>query len=88
MKKLTNQISFYSITIEPCEEGGYFASCPLLQGCYAEGETYGETIDNIRSVIEVHIELRKKHKEPISFIRVKKQSDISIQVPVPVFMPA
>jgi predicted RNase H-like HicB family nuclease len=84
MEKLTGQFYFYSIIIEACEEGGYFAYCPLLQGCHAEGETYGKTIDNIRDVIKAHVELRKKHREIIPFIKVKKPSDINIQIPVPV----
>ena len=84
MEKLTNQTYFYPIIIESCEEGGYFTYCPLFQGCHAEGKTYGEAIDNIRDVINVHIKLRKKHKEIIPFIKVKKQSDINIQIPVPV----
>lgn len=66
MEKLNKNASFYSIVIEPCEGGGYFASCPVLQGCHAEGETYGEAIDNIHDVIKVHLLLRKKHKELVS----------------------
>ncbi len=84
MENSIHQIYFYPIVIESCEEGGYFAYCPILQGCHAEGKTYGETIDNIRDVIKVHIELRKKHHELISFVEVKKRSDINIQIPVPV----
>lgn len=84
MEKLTKQIYFYPVVIEPLEEGGYFAECPILQGCHAEGASYGETIDNIRDVIKVHLELRKKHKDIIPFIRVKKQSDVGIQIPVPI----
>ena len=41
----------YPIIIEPCEEGGFFAKCPALQGVHAEGETYSETLENIESVI-------------------------------------
>ncbi|MEK7134455.1 MAG: type II toxin-antitoxin system HicB family antitoxin [Patescibacteria group bacterium] len=84
MEKLNTSTSFYSIVIEACEEGGYFAYCPILQGCHAEGKTYGEVIDHIRDVIKVHLALRKKHKELISFIKVKNRSDINIQIPVPV----
>ena len=84
MEKSANQIYLYPIIIESCGEGGYFAYCPILQGCHAEGETYGEAIDNIRDVIKAHIELRKKHHEFTSFIEIKKQSDINIQMPVPV----
>jgi len=54
-----NSLILYPITIEPHEEGEYFASCPLFQGCHAEGETVGKAIDNIRDVIRVHIEARR-----------------------------
>ena len=84
MEKLNTNTSFYSIIIEACEEGGYFAYCPILQGCHAEGDTYGEAIDNIRDVIKTHLILRRKHKELTSFIKVKNRSDINIQIPVPV----
>ena len=57
MHKNTQNFSFYSVIVEPCEEGGYFAHCPLLQGCHAEGETYREAIDNIYDVIQAHMEL-------------------------------
>ena len=85
MKSANKNISFYSIIIEACDEGGYFAYCPILQGCHAEGETYGEAIDNVRAVIETHLELRKKNKELVSSIHVKNSSDMNIQIPVPVW---
>ena len=75
---------FYPINIELCEEGGFYADCPLLQGCHAEGETYGETIDIMHDVIMAHIELRKKNNEMISSLQVKNRSDIHIQIPVPI----
>lgn len=48
----------FKIIIEPCEEGGYFADCPDLQGCHAEGETYLEALENIQDVIRIHLESR------------------------------
>jgi predicted RNase H-like HicB family nuclease len=46
------------VIIEPCEEGGYFAACPALQGCHAEGETYLEALENIQDIIRIHLESR------------------------------
>ncbi|MHC1577664.1 HicB family protein [ANME-1 cluster archaeon ex4572_4] len=46
------------VIIDPCEEGGYFATCPALQGCHAEGETYLEALENIQDVIKIHLESR------------------------------
>ncbi len=84
MKKTSVKVGIYPITIEPCEEGGFFASCPTLQGCHAEGETYGETIDNIREVIKLYLGARKKDKEPIAGVIVKNPSKIKIDLAVPV----
>ena len=33
-----------TVIVEPCEEGGYFARCLELQGCFAEAETYDEAM--------------------------------------------
>ena len=43
------------------EEGGYFSECPILQGCHAEGDTFGKAIDNLQDVIRVHLQARIKH---------------------------
>ena len=42
----------YPITIEPMEEGDYFASCSALQGAHAEGKTIAEAIENIEDIIK------------------------------------
>ena len=54
----------FTITIEK-DKNGYFAFCPELQGCYAQGETYEETVDNIRDVVRLHIKDRAEDKEII-----------------------
>ena len=34
---------------------GYFVSCPSLQGCYSQGDTYEEAVENIKDAIRLHI---------------------------------
>ncbi|MEW6006699.1 MAG: type II toxin-antitoxin system HicB family antitoxin [bacterium] len=46
----------FPIVIECMEEGGYYAECPLLQGCHVEGETYAEAIENIQDAIKVFLD--------------------------------
>ena len=46
-----------SVVIEK-DEVGYFAFCPELQGCYTQGVTYEETVENIKDAIHLHIEDR------------------------------
>ena len=37
---------------------GYYAFCPELQGCYTQGETYEEVMENITDAVRLHIEDR------------------------------
>jgi predicted RNase H-like HicB family nuclease len=46
-----------SIVME-LDSNGYFVSCPALQGCYSQGETYEEAVLNIKDAIRLHLEDR------------------------------
>lgn len=46
----------YKVIIEPDETGGYVVTCPSLQGCYSQGETIEEALENIREAILLCIE--------------------------------
>jgi predicted RNase H-like HicB family nuclease len=48
------------------DEDGYFVTCPSLQGCYSQGETYEEAIANIKDAIRLHVEDRVANGEEIS----------------------
>jgi len=45
----------YSVIIEK-DEDGYFAHVPIIQGCYAQGDTYEEALLNIEDAIRLHLE--------------------------------
>jgi len=45
----------YSVIIEK-DENGYFAHVPIIQGCYAQGDTYEEVLSNIEDAIKLHID--------------------------------
>jgi predicted RNase H-like HicB family nuclease len=44
-----------SVVIEK-DADGYFAFCPELQGCYTQGESYEEALENIKDAIRLHLE--------------------------------
>lgn len=69
----------FKIVIEECEEGGYYAECPAFQGCHVEGETYEETINEMKQVIAGFIEEYKKTGEKIP---IDNYSIVSVCVPV------
>jgi antitoxin HicB len=53
------------VEIEPWPDGGYIASAPDLQGCWVVGETVPEVVHDIYEVIEMAIESRLEHEEPL-----------------------
>lgn len=38
------------------DKAGYYASCPALQGCYTQGDTYEEALTNVKDAIKLHIQ--------------------------------
>jgi predicted RNase H-like HicB family nuclease len=57
---------------------GYFAYCPQLQGCYTQGDTYGEALENIRDAIGVHIEDRLADGESLPELEAISMTAVEI----------
>ncbi len=72
------------IVIEPLEEGGYYAECPVLSGCHVEGATYWETLEYLDDVIRLHIEGRLEFGDPLpaQLVPVDHFQSFSVQMPV------
>ncbi|MBI1741755.1 type II toxin-antitoxin system HicB family antitoxin [Candidatus Acetothermia bacterium] len=49
---------FVLLAVIEKDKDGYFAFCPALQGCYTQGDTYEEVLDNLEDVIRLPIEDR------------------------------
>jgi predicted RNase H-like HicB family nuclease len=64
MKKVT-----LPIVIE-ADTDGYFVSCPALRGCYSQGDTYEEAVEDIKDAIRLHIEDRLADGEEIPQVAV------------------
>jgi predicted RNase H-like HicB family nuclease len=43
--------------IHPAEEGGYWAEVPALPGCFTDGETIEEIMDNLQDAIQGWLEV-------------------------------
>ena len=67
MPKILN----YRVIVEQDEDGIFVASVPSLQGCYTEGDTFEETLNNIEDVIKLHIKARKARGLPLDDSKTK-----------------
>jgi predicted RNase H-like HicB family nuclease len=45
---------FYKVVLQQSEEG-YSVSCPALPGCWSQGETESEALENIKDAIEEYL---------------------------------
>ena len=54
-----------SVVVEKDKEG-YFAFCPELQGCYTQGSTYEEVMENIKDAVRLDLEDRLDRDEEVS----------------------
>lgn len=55
----------YVVVIHQAEEGGYWAEVPSLEGCFAQGETVEEILDDMKEAIASHLEALREEGRPI-----------------------
>ncbi|MBI5299196.1 MAG: type II toxin-antitoxin system HicB family antitoxin [Deltaproteobacteria bacterium] len=61
---MAKQEYHFTVIIEPCEEGGFYGECPSLPGCHVQGESYEETLSELRHAIAgVVADLQKNGEE-------------------------
>ena len=68
-----------SVVIEKDAEG-YFAFCPELQGCYTQGDSYEEVLDNLKDAIRLHLEDRLENEEKIPAIEAISLTSLEVAV--------
>lgn len=56
----------FKVLLDPDEEtGGYVISCPALPGCYTQGDTIDEALENIRETILLCLEDMLAQDQPV-----------------------
>jgi predicted RNase H-like HicB family nuclease len=68
-----------SVVIEK-DKDGYFAYCPGLQGCYTQGDTYEEVLENIKDAIRLHIMDRLEEGEEIPEVELINLTSVEVAI--------
>jgi predicted RNase H-like HicB family nuclease len=58
------------VLVHPAEEGGFWAEVPALPGCVSEGETWDETLANIREAAEGWLEVSGERAQSVAETQV------------------
>lgn len=46
----------FMVILEQAPEGGFAIHCPTLKGCWSQGDTEEEALENIKDAIKVYLE--------------------------------
>ncbi len=65
MKEKSIKEMRFTVVIEPCEEGGYYAECPALPGCHVEAESLDGILSEMRLVASAYLNDLQEAGEPI-----------------------
>lgn len=71
-------LNFYPIKIEEQDEGGFLASCPTIQGAWAEGETIKAAVDNLSDIVGKVLDYRKNEPSPYPAVEIKDKIKIKL----------
>ncbi len=64
----------FSVVIHKAEEGGYWLEVPALEGCFTQGETMVEVLENAKEAIALYLEgLAQTGKE------IPKDEDVKVE---------
>ena len=53
----------FNVILESAEEGGFTASVPALDGCFSQGDSEQEALENIKEAILCYLEGLEKLNE-------------------------
>ena len=68
----------YSVVVHDAEEGGFWVDVPALPGCYSQGESVDESLQNVTEAIELYLEvLRDEGREAPVDSEVVYRVDVS-----------
>ena len=61
----------FAVVIHEEPEGGYWAEVPALPGCYTQGDTMPELLENVRDAIAGVLDvMREQGREPESNVQI------------------
>jgi len=78
--KKTLKIYDIPVVVEKDRNGYFFAYAPSLQGCYTQGKSLPESLENIKNVVKLHLEDRLATKEIFTSRKPVSLSSLEIKI--------
>ena len=71
---------YYTIRLEPMDEGGFMVSVPALPGCYTFGDDYDHAFAMAEEAIQVWVESLALCGEPVPIEPVPHEASVILRV--------
>ena len=56
----------FSVTLDRDEDGAWIVACPAIPGCFSQGGTRDEALENIRDAIALCLNVRAERGMPLT----------------------
>ncbi len=56
----------FNVTLDRDEDGYWIVECPSIPGCFSQGDTKAEAIENIKDAIKLCLEVRAERGMPLT----------------------
>lgn len=63
------------VIVEPGEDGYFVARVPALKGCWSQGRTREEALENIKEAIDLYLE-----PEPSDYVPIKGRELVELAI--------
>ena len=78
--KIRTKITTWNVVFEREDDGGYSVYVPALTGCFSQGDTFEEAIENIKEAISLYIDKEGKEKiKPLAY-RAEREFIIPLKI--------
>lgn len=62
-RKIKKQVLTFNAVFLEEDDGGYSVNIPALPGCFSQGDTFEEAVENIKEAIELYLEDSEDKRE-------------------------
>ena len=76
--KNTIKLLTFNVILEQEEDEGYAVSVPALPGCFSQGDTFEEALNNVKEAINLYLE--KVPKEEVNYFGHRAEREFVVPV--------
>ena len=78
-KKIEKEILKFNAVFLEEDDGGYSVSVPALPGCFSQGDTFEDAVENIKEAMELYIEDEREDTKWLNY-RSRREFLVPVQL--------